>query len=115
MSLCRPWCYFLRAARMLSTRLGYGRPAALAVVLAEDLAFELSFLGSSRDFGRALSQIGFLACIRVHSLTRLDLRFIWIFCLGQFEPAFVFKENDRLGESVHVIVVFGNRKFVELF
>ena len=114
MSLCRPWCYFLRAARMLSTRLGYGRPAALAVVLAEDLAFEFSFLGSSRDFGRALSQIGFLACIRIHPLTRLDLRFIWIFRFGQLKPAVIFKENDRLSESVDVIVVFGNRELVEL-
>ena len=44
---------------MLSTRLGYGRPAAAAAALALDLAEDDSFLGFGRSFGLGLSQGAF--------------------------------------------------------
>jgi hypothetical protein len=46
------------AARMLSTRLGYGRPAFSAARLALDLALEDSAFGAPRELGRFLSQMG---------------------------------------------------------
>ena len=47
------------AARMLSTRLGYGRPAALAAALAEDFFTGDNALGLPRSSGRLLAQMGF--------------------------------------------------------
>ena len=44
---------------MLSTRLGYGLPAACAAALALDLADDDSFLGFGRSAGRGLSQGAF--------------------------------------------------------
>jgi hypothetical protein len=53
--------FLLLAALILSIRLGYGRPAALAIAFAFDLAFEESFLGFA--FGLGLSQTCFLLAI----------------------------------------------------
>jgi hypothetical protein len=65
--LIDPFAHFLPlAARKLSTMLGQGRPADLAIALADALRFGESSLLSPRSAGRFLSQIGFLDVI-VHT------------------------------------------------
>lgn len=44
---------------MLSTRLGHGLPALLAIALADDFCLAVSFLDLPSDLGRFLSQIAF--------------------------------------------------------
>jgi hypothetical protein len=53
--------FLLLAALILSMRLGYGRPAALAIAFAFDLAFGESFFGFA--FGLGLSQTCFFVAI----------------------------------------------------
>lgn len=48
------------AARMLSTRFGYGLPAAFAAALALDFFADDNALGFGKPFGRDLSHTGFL-------------------------------------------------------
>jgi hypothetical protein len=65
---------------MLSTKLGYGRPAALAIALAIAFSDGLSFLDLPRDLGRGFSQTGLLflfaatlfACLLFLSLVLLE-------------------------------------------
>jgi len=51
--------HLLLAARMLSTRFGYGRPAALADALALAFLAGESLVGLPSEDGRDLSQMGF--------------------------------------------------------
>lgn len=46
---------------MLSTKLGYGLPAFLAIALAEDFCLVESFLLLGSDLGRGLSQTCFIS------------------------------------------------------
>ena len=58
---------------MLSMRFGYGLPAALAIALAEDLAFGESFLDTFLGFG--LSQTSFFLEAITFSLQPFSLAY----------------------------------------